>query len=117
MVMVTPLQLAREFQMQAVRGPATAATAVARTLVAIQADAKIGAPVDTGFLRTSITWELENPLEGEVGPEAHYGRYVEEGTSRMAPQPYLVPAGDRHLPGFEEAIEQAFGWSRTPRLR
>lgn len=42
----------------------------------------------------------------EIGPTAHYGKYVEFGTSRMAPQPYMGPAADRHQGAFEQAMQQ-----------
>lgn len=80
---------------------------VAKTTADVTRDAKIMAPVDTGFLRNSITSSLSGTgdgYQGEVGPGAHYGGYVELGTSRNAPQPYLGPALDRNSPGFEQAM-------------
>lgn len=52
------------------------------------------APVDTGALRDSIVRveEGEGQISIEVGAE--YAAYVEHGTSRMAPQPFLQPAID-----------------------
>lgn len=71
-------------------------------------DAQLFAPVDTGNLRSSITYETHDTKSGawgEVGPTAAYGRYVEEGTSVMAPQAYMGPAFDRASPGFVKACE------------
>lgn len=82
-----------------------ARTAVAKAAADVQARAQIAAPVDTGFLQGSIS-TTNRGLEAEVGPTAHYGVYVEMGTSRMAPQPYLFPALDVVAPGFVDAIEQ-----------
>lgn len=65
-------------------------------------DAKVFAPVDTGNLRNSIYSSFRG-LTGEVGPTADYGDFVEGGTSRMAPQPYMGPATDRNAPGFHAA--------------
>ena len=65
-----------------------------------QADAQALSPVDTGFLRSSITYTInDTPVgtTGEVGPTADYGDYVESGTSRMGPQPYMLPAFTRQL--------------------
>jgi HK97 gp10 family phage protein len=65
-----------------------------------------------GNLKNSIgTSDLRNvgqsgSLSAEVGPTAEYGGYVEFGTSRMAPQPYMGPAADVHLPLFEQAVAQ-----------
>jgi HK97 gp10 family phage protein len=78
----------------------------------IAADAKRMAPVDTGNLKGSIghsdlrTVGQSGTLSAEIGPTASYGEYVELGTSRMAPQPYMGPAADRHAPGFEQAMAQ-----------
>lgn len=55
--------------------------------------------VDTGFLRSSASLDVENNgLGWVVGPTAEYGDYVERGTSRMAPQPALRPAYDQRVP-------------------
>ena len=85
---------------------------VRKTALDVEASAKVYAPVDTGFLRTSIGNTVTiggDVIEAEVGPTAEYGLYVELGTSRMAPQPYLAPAFDRVEPGFVAAMEQIGG--------
>lgn len=87
-----------------------AAESLARAVVAksardLEAAATVAAPVDTGYLRGSISSAIRG-LEAEVGPTANYGHYVEGGTSRMAPQPYLFPALDRVAPSFEAAMGQ-----------
>lgn len=53
------------------------------------------APVDTGNLRGSITWEIRkrgNQIVGVVGTNVPYSIYIEKGTRYMRPQPFLVPA-------------------------
>lgn len=88
---------------------------VRKGLVDITALGKRGAPVDTGFLRSSIKPSdlrrvgQTGVIEGETGPTASYGGYVERGTSRMAPRPYMAPAADAVEPGFVAAIEQLGG--------
>lgn len=69
------------------------------------------APVDTGNLRSSIGWEMTggmgvrgDVIEGISGPTANYGKFVEDGTSKMAPQPYMGPALADVEPGFLAAI-------------
>lgn len=80
---------------------------VRRTVSAIERDSKLLAPVDTGFLKNSISSDVDEAgLSGEVGPTANYGGYVEEGTSRMSPQPYMRPAAEKNEPGFERAMGQ-----------
>ncbi len=71
-------------------------------------NAKTLCPVDTGALRDSISVEC-----GETGADivagTDYAAYVEFGTSKMAPQPYLVPAliesGSSVLEAMAAAIE------------
>lgn len=78
----------------------------------IQAGAKARVPVDTGFLRNSIStadgWR-GNTYRVEVGPTANYAAYVENGTSRQRAQPYLRPATDAVIPGFQAAVGQITG--------
>lgn len=97
---------------------------------AIEALAKVKAPVDTGALVSSIYTraknanpfprlgevpvELPQPREGEVnvGPSVHYGIWQELGTSRMAAQPYLLPAVEQitdELNRFHRQMGRALG--------
>ncbi|HQW74158.1 MAG TPA: HK97 gp10 family phage protein [Ornithinibacter sp.] len=78
---------------------------IAKTCADTERDAKAFCPVDTGNLRASIGYDVKG-LRGEVGPTASYGRYVEEGTSRMAPHAYLGPAFDRNAANFVAAVGQ-----------
>jgi hypothetical protein len=58
-------------------------------------DGSRGPRVRTGRLRTSIAHELGRDSVGlyvDVGTNVFYGRYLEEGTDRMRPYPFLVPA-------------------------
>ena len=83
--------------------------AMKKALGDIAAGAKNRAPVDTGALRNSITTQTQGNRDyarGEVGPTVNYGGYVERGTSRMSAQPYLRPATDAVLPGYEQALGQ-----------
>ena len=69
------------------------------------------APVRTGFLASSIGVDFDSGdgLTATIGPAASYGIFVEAGTSRMRPQPYLGPAFDAVVPGFTAAMEQLGG--------
>lgn len=53
--------------------------------------AKRQAPVDTGRLRSSITYVEEEGVF-KVGSNVEYAPFVEFGTEDRAPQPYLRPA-------------------------
>lgn len=74
-------------------------------------DAKLLAPVDTGNLKNSITHSDLRSIgygggEVEIGPTANYGYYMEHGTSRVAPQPFMGPAADNNVGNFEQAMAQ-----------
>lgn len=62
----------------------------------LNASGRPGPNVDTGRLRSSITWELVNRPDGNlvarIGTNVEYAAYVELGTERAPPYPYLVPA-------------------------
>lgn len=89
-----------------------ARTAVRKTAKDVEHTAKLLAPVDTGNLKSSIgTSDLRamgtsGSIEAEVGPTANYGIYLELGTSRMAAQPFMGPAADKHSPAFEQAMAE-----------
>lgn len=87
------------------------ATVVRKVSQGIVRDAKTLAPVDTGNLRNSISATVTgdgrtNRMSAEIGPTAHYGIYLELGTSKMSPRPYLFPAADRWEPVFTQAMAQ-----------
>ena len=57
--------------------------------------AKQLAPVDTGRLRDSISWDLgtiNNQIVAHVGTNVEYARYVEFGTRFWSGHPFLIPA-------------------------
>ena len=68
---------------------------LARAAIKVDAAAKRLCPVDTGRLRSSITWTLGRDSLGllaVVGTNVTYAMHVEFGTINMAAQPYLRPA-------------------------
>lgn len=59
--------------------------------------AKRACPVDTGRLRNSITHIVdEGTRHAVIGTNVEYAAYVELGTTRQKPQPYLKPAAEDH---------------------
>lgn len=61
----------------------------------LNASGRPGPRVQTGRLRSSITWALGRDHLGlfvDVGSNVAYARYVEEGTTRAPAYPYLRPA-------------------------
>jgi HK97 gp10 family phage protein len=83
--------------------------AVRQTALSIEADAKLRAPVDTGFMRNSIQTQVTGEMSAEVTVGAEYGAFVELGTSRTPAQPFLTPAVDAARQPFEKAIKAALG--------
>lgn len=64
-------------------------------------------PVDTGRLRNSIT-HIVRPSEKSayVGTNVEYGPYIELGTSRSKPQPFLKPAAADHEGVYRKIFEK-----------
>lgn len=71
--------------------------------------AKKECPVDTGRLRNSITHTLDmHGASGDVyiGTNVEYGKWVENGTSRKKPHPYLKPAATQHTDEYRATIRK-----------
>lgn len=99
-------------------------TVVTKTGFDVVRDAAIIAPKDTAALAGSIGADF-GFLEFTAGPTVEYGQWVEEGTDGPyeipnawgrgftaihpgnSPQPYMAPAFDRNLVGFEDALGDA----------
>lgn len=82
-----------------------AAQIVAKSAADISGSAAQYAPYRTGNLSNSVGYDLYG-LEAEIGPTASYGIYLEFGTSRMAPRPYMKPALEKHEGAFLQALSQ-----------
>jgi HK97 gp10 family phage protein len=78
------------------------------TAFQVETEAKNSAPVLTGALRNSIHVEKPGRLYRTVGDSVDYGIYQELGTSRMAAQPFLVPAVEKVRAKFEKMWEALF---------
>lgn len=69
-------------------------------------------PVDTGATRNSIHatfWRHGDEFGADIGPTTSYSPYLEFGTSRMPPRPYMGPALDKVSGPFGQAIEALGG--------
>ena len=64
--------------------------------------------VQTGRLRSSIIHQVTsegNEIVAEIGTNVEYGKYLEFGTSRMPPYPWLFPAVEMKRPEIIEALK------------
>ena len=84
-------------------------TAVAKTAADASAIAQTLAAVDTGYMRSTVGWEMLAAARAEFGATAHYAPYVEYGTYKMGAQPFIHPAADAVTPSLEAAIAQIAG--------
>lgn len=71
----------------------------------IEADAKTFVPVDTGALKDSIYHKVQDG-QLEVGATMPYAIFVEFGTYKMRPQPYLTPAFEANKEVMIDTIKQ-----------
>lgn len=72
----------------------------------VETGAKRRAPVRTGFLRSSIRAQEANEREVRVVAGAEYAKFVEFGTSRQAPRPYLRPTLNEDRGDIVEAMRR-----------
>jgi hypothetical protein len=76
--------------------------AMERAVIAVEADAKILCPVDTGATKRSITHEVEdnpNEIAGYVGAGTEYAYWAEKN------KPFLEPAVDQNLSQIKRMFE------------
>ena len=89
----------RENNAAQVEAALNSAIAKALTMIGLKAEgnAKAICPVDTGRLRNSITNAIDTESNAVyIGTNVEYAPYVELGTMRQDPQPYLKPAASEH---------------------
>lgn len=78
--------------------------ATAKAALDMQAQMMARAPVDTGFLRSSIQAMKVGPAHWRVTVGADYGLYVEYGTRFNRAQPFFFPAIAEVSPSFLQAM-------------
>lgn len=65
--------------------------------------------IRTGRLRNSLSHAVQmNEQAVYIGSNVEYAGYVELGTSRMKPRPYLKPAVVNYMSEYKTLAEQAF---------
>lgn len=106
-VKVTVTVTSNRFAELAAKLPALAGEAVRKAGLDIVTYAKMAAPVDTGYLRNSITFQSQSATSGLVYVGAEYGIYQEYGTRKMPAHPYFTPAVEAVRPQFEAAVAAA----------
>lgn len=67
--------------------------------------AKQDCPVDTGRLRNSITHVTDGDKSVYIGTNVEYAAYVELGTVRTRPQPYLRPAAVNNVDKYRSILK------------
>ena len=75
-----------------------AGNAIYESALRIAKDAVTRAPVDTGWLHDNIEASKVNALTARVDSFAEYSWYVENGTRKMDPEPFLQPAINMEAP-------------------
>lgn len=66
--------------------------------------------VDTGTLRKDISYKVDpNGKSVYVGVNTDYGVFVELGTSRAAPYPFLKPAATEHSDVYKRIVQDKLG--------
>lgn len=73
----------------------------------IMREMQIRSPVDTGFMRSSITITSEGDWVRVIGPTADYSIFVEMGTRFTPAQPFVGPATLAYKSQFERAVREA----------
>lgn len=98
----------RENNAQQVEDAMNQAIAKALTMIGLKAEgnAKNSCPVDTGRLRNSITNAIDTEENAVyIGTNVEYGPYIELGTSRRHPHPYLKPAAADHADEYRAILK------------
>jgi HK97 gp10 family phage protein len=100
-------KLAADLQAAGPKAETLTRTVIKKIAFDTVAGAQAIVPVDTGNLKNSIGQDFDDDGLGfEAGPTANYGHYVEFGTSRMSPQPYMRPAFDRAIEPLDTVMGQ-----------
>lgn len=93
-----------------------ATAVVTKTAYDVEADTKSTIismdAVDTGAMLNSVSTDITtggSSVESETGPTVEYAIYVHDGTSVVAPRPFMQGPFERHSAKLVEAFEQMDG--------
>jgi HK97 gp10 family phage protein len=75
----------------------------------VEKDSASLSPVDTGRLKNSMTAYPPEENYVIIGTDVEYALYVELGTSKMKPRPFLKTAVNNDIGRMKTIIEQEFG--------
>lgn len=81
--------------------------AVAETANEVRDGARDRIAVRSGEARDSIETESMGPAKARVVVRAFYGQFLEHGTVKMAPRPFLLPAAEAARSSFKARIRRA----------
>ncbi len=84
--------------------------AILRGAMDIESNAKMDAPVDTGYLRNSIHYQMDigpSDVNATIGTNTVYAPWQEFGSARNKPHPYLIPAYNAIAPYVAEDLKEA----------
>lgn len=82
--------------------------ATRRSIARIETGAKARSRVKTGNMRGAWQSEMVSKHSGRVFNLVHYTIYHEMGTTRMSPQPMLMPALEEDFPIFQKEVAEAY---------
>lgn len=61
-----------------------------------------------GDLQRSIAWEMMSESEARIGTNVEYGKYLELGTTNMAPRPFLRRTIDEESQKVKEILSKPY---------
>lgn len=108
-------ELARKLKNYSDKAETEVQKAVLKGCIAIEGEAKLKSPVDTGYMRASITHQVQSKgheVVGLVGTNVEYAPYVEYGAGKRTPKPFLHPAYEKHIEQIKGDIKQALKFKR-----
>lgn len=98
----------REVQKKGRQAPVAVDRELNRSSLRVERLAKLYAPWDTGWMSENI-YSMQAKFMGyKVISPAYYSIYVELGTRKMAPQPFMHPAVQEEYPKLMKNLNKMF---------